>query len=68
MANGFAELKTELRGDINGLKKEVNGLKNRVEKMEEKIDNGVNKMLIIADGMTKQFLTWKQENAFGAVY
>lgn len=58
-ANGFGELRTELKGDIDGLKVEVNELKN-------KIDDSVGKILIAADGMAKQFSDWKQENSFGA--
>lgn len=76
-AGGFSELRNEFKGDIKklenkidkldnefiGLKGEFNGLKSEVN---DKIDNGVNKMLVIADGMAKQFSDWKQENAFGA--
>ncbi len=54
-ANGFNELRSEFKGDINELKIEVGELKNKVDKI-----------FIAADDMAKQFSTWKQENAFGA--
>ena len=38
----------------------------RLNSVEEKTEKNMNKILIAADGMTKQFSDWKQENAFGA--
>lgn len=38
----------------------------RLNSMEEKIEKGVDRMLTVADHMTKEFSIWKQENAFGA--
>lgn len=38
----------------------------RLNSMEEKIEKGVDRMLVIADHMAKEFSIWKQENAFGA--
>ncbi len=62
----ISDLRTELKGDINGLKGGMNELKEEVNELRAETREGVNKMLAIADGMAKQFSLWKEESAMGA--
>src|SRR3989344_2572905 len=61
--NKVEERTGRIENVVTGLKDEFNNLKSDVDK---KIDYGINKILIVADNMAKQFSDWKQENAFGA--
>lgn len=76
-ANGFLEMDKKFDKRFNEVDKRFNKVENAVTglrsefndfklEVNQKMDNGVNKMLVIADGMAKQFSNWKQENAFGA--
>lgn len=66
---------TEMRGDITEMRGGMNGMQSQLtdiriemrqlkDSVDEKIEKGIDRMLTIADGMTKEFSTWKEENAF----
>ncbi len=79
-ANGFSEIKKrfnkvegrmdKVEGRLGRVETAVTDLKitmdRRLNSIEEKIEYGIDKMQTMADGMTKQFLIWKEENAIGA--
>lgn len=69
-AKGFLEVNTR----IDKLENKFNKLEDKFDKLEDKVDElkvvmekGIDKMREIADGMAGQFMTWKEENAVGAV-
>ena len=56
-ANGFSELRTELKGDINRVENSITGLRGEFNdfksEVNQKIDDGVSKILIAADRYDK---------------
>lgn len=69
-ARGFLEVNAR----IDKLENKFDKLEDKVDKLEDKVDElkvvmekGIDKMREIADGMAGQFMTWKEENAVGAV-
>lgn len=61
---------TEMRGGMNGMQSQLTDIRVEMRQLkdsvDEKIKKGIDRMLTIADGMTKEFSIWKEENAVGS--